>query len=157
MFRKALHINTAFRPIPRRRVYLVFCLEDDFRQSSFPFIERKCCEHNWDFVGYFLWCYFDQLNKTGQRKMPKVSYPPQGGEKHLCLTLFCTMMLRYGHYTSIIHCLATKMSNCISKMSLLWSRNFWNILADIIGYEHWIFQINHHFILQYNLRFWSRI
>ena len=25
--------------------------------------------------------------------MPKLKNPPQGGEKYLCLTLFCTMML----------------------------------------------------------------
>jgi hypothetical protein len=25
--------------------------------------------------------------------MPKLQYPPQGGEKRLCLTLFCTMLL----------------------------------------------------------------
>jgi hypothetical protein len=25
--------------------------------------------------------------------MTKILYPPQGGEKHLCFTLFCTMMM----------------------------------------------------------------
>ena len=35
--------------------------------------------------------------------MPKIQYPPQGGEKHLCLTLFCTMMLSVMSAVAIIY------------------------------------------------------
>ena len=35
--------------------------------------------------------------------MPKFKYPPQGGEKHLCLTLFCTMMLSIISAVGIIY------------------------------------------------------
>ena len=35
--------------------------------------------------------------------MPKVKYPPQGGEKNLCLTLFCTMMLSVISAVAIIY------------------------------------------------------
>ena len=35
--------------------------------------------------------------------MPKIQYPPQGGEKRLCLTLFCTMMLSVISAVAIIY------------------------------------------------------
>ena len=33
------------------------------------------------------------LNSLSEAVMPKIQYPPQGGEKHLCFTMFCTMMM----------------------------------------------------------------
>lgn len=35
--------------------------------------------------------------------MPKLQYPPQAGEKKLCLTLFCTMMLSVMSAVAIIY------------------------------------------------------
>nr|XP_040567981.1 uncharacterized protein LOC121117603 [Lepeophtheirus salmonis] len=35
--------------------------------------------------------------------MPKTKYPPQGGEKHLCFTLFCTMLLSVISAVAIIY------------------------------------------------------
>ena len=35
--------------------------------------------------------------------MAKIQYPPQGGEKRLCLTLFCTMLLSIISAVSIIY------------------------------------------------------
>ena len=35
--------------------------------------------------------------------MPKFKNPPQGGEKYLCLTLFCTMMLSVVSAVAIIY------------------------------------------------------
>ena len=35
--------------------------------------------------------------------MPKLQNPPQGGEKYLCLTLFCTMMLSVVSAVAIIY------------------------------------------------------
>lgn len=35
--------------------------------------------------------------------MPKLKNPPQGGEKYLCLTLFCTMMLSVVSAVAIIY------------------------------------------------------
>ena len=35
--------------------------------------------------------------------MAKVQYPPQGGEKHLCFTLFCTMMMSVVSAVAIIY------------------------------------------------------
>ena len=37
--------------------------------------------------------------------MPKVQYPPQGGEKNLCMTLFCTMMMSVVSAVGIIYCI----------------------------------------------------
>ena len=37
--------------------------------------------------------------------MPKVAYPPQAGEKRLCLTLFCTMMMSVVCCVIIIYCI----------------------------------------------------
>ena len=35
--------------------------------------------------------------------MPKLKNPPQGGEKYLCLTLFCTMMLSVMSAVAVIY------------------------------------------------------
>jgi hypothetical protein len=35
--------------------------------------------------------------------MAKISYPPQGGEKHLCFTLFVTMMMSVVSAVAIIY------------------------------------------------------
>jgi len=33
------------------------------------------------------------VRKAGEVVMPKILYPPQAGERNLCLTVFCTMMM----------------------------------------------------------------
>ena len=38
-----------------------------------------------------------------KRGMAKISYPPQGGEKHLCFTLFVTMMMSVVSAVAIIY------------------------------------------------------
>ena len=49
-------------------------------------------------------CYKPKFHGTKRvAAMPKVQYPPQGGEKHLCFTLFCTMMLSVVSAVAIIY------------------------------------------------------
>jgi hypothetical protein len=49
-------------------------------------------------------CYKPKFHGTKRGSvMPKVQYPPQGGEKHLCFTLFCTMMMSVVSAVAIIY------------------------------------------------------
>ena len=69
-----------------KNMLLSICNALDYREikAIIPFDSRwTSCQ--WEVQLYGL-CF-------SQCGMPKILYPPQGGEKHLCFTMFCTMMM----------------------------------------------------------------